>query len=346
MKKYTKYFFLFLSLFIFVGCEIFNFVLTERKENIVTKEASGFVLNSTSKTISLFGLNTGKVYNSFISLANTSTAIKFALVNDDIWVAATATGTIKRYKSSGLSQSEPLKIIFLEDSSAPNSILISKGFAYVTGNNSNKVFRVDLATDSVKSVAVGSNPQGMAIDENSNKLYIANSNWSGATDKNGDTLKSISVIDLNDFDKGSEIVKIPKKGAQTITIVGNHIYVVCSFFGQTNSYVVKLNKNKKIVSLIEMNISSNEIVFWKDYLYLNKGYNNNGLVFFHKDSTVVHYKDLAYSIVSMDAKSNYFAMAVKNLDGSYSAKIFLDNLDSTPLSVTIGQWPSCIKIKE
>ena len=340
MKAYKMLLFTFFALII-SACDIFE--ADDNSHPVFRDGPIAFILNSSSKTISKVSLVDPTTDNFFISLDETSSALKFDIEGENIWVAATESGSIKKY-STKVYSSSPLAEIFLEDSSAPNSIVIYDGFAYVSANNLHKVFRVDIATGEKTSIKVGNNPQGLAISSSANRLFVANSDWSTQSSS------TISIIDLNNFEKESKTIEIGEKFPQAVRVIENKLYVLCSKWGNPKSKVVRCNLDGKIVDVIEVVGSCFSIDEFGQYIYLNRGDKKNGLAYFHRDSTQVHYKELGGDVFvnSLAASDNYFALT--HSDGTRGSVetlfVYFKDLETKIRSVQVGVFASDIHILE
>jgi len=145
-----------------------------------------FVVNSGSQTLSRIDLETGDVNNAFAVLGNLANRV--AASENDLYVVNSGDNSIQKIS---MENGNTLSNIYIGSTSNPYDILIQQNTAYVTGALSNKVYFVDLLTESVmEEVTVGGNPAGMAIWQN--KLYVGNTDYAS-----GYTNCSISVIDLN-----------------------------------------------------------------------------------------------------------------------------------------------------
>ena len=340
MKAYKMLLFTFFALII-SACDIFE--ADDNSHPVFRDGPIAFILNSSSKTISKVSLVDPTTDNFFISLDETSSALKFDIEGENIWVAATEAGSIKKY-STKVSSTSPLTEIFLEDSSAPNSIVIYDGFAYVSANNLHKVFRVDIATGEKTSVKVGNNPQGLAISSSTNRLFVANSDWST------NASSTISIIDLNNFEQESKTIEIGEEFPQTFKVIDDKLYVVCSKWGNPKSKVVRCNLDGEIVDVIEVVGSCFSITEFDQHIYLNRGEEKSGLAFFHRDSTQVHYKELGGDVFvnSLAASDNYFALT--HSDGTWGSVetlfVYFKDLETKIRSVQVGVFASDIHILE
>jgi hypothetical protein len=158
-------------------------------------ESSLFVVNSNSQNLSKIDLANYEVENNFAGLGQfPSTAPNKAAVYDEhIYVVITYENVVQKLS---VHDGSHVGYIYMEDSAMPNDILIHGNYAYVSGNVTYRVYKIDLETDEVVgSVDVGKAPQGMTIVEE--KLLVANTGFdlSNYTYDPG----TISVLDIADF---------------------------------------------------------------------------------------------------------------------------------------------------
>jgi DNA-binding beta-propeller fold protein YncE len=181
-----------------------------------------YVVNSNSQTLSQIALEEEAVDNSFAILGQTpgSAPNKVALTQDFAYSVITYENTVEKVD---LTTGQKVASIYLEDSSYPNDIEIVGNYAYVTGNNSYKLYKLDLENEElVGSLEVGKAPQGMAVYNNF--LYVANTGFDIATYEYDPG--TVSVIELNDFTvhKTIETSLNPCEFA----VVGDRLHLVCT----------------------------------------------------------------------------------------------------------------------
>lgn len=193
---------------------------------------TAYVVNSNSQTLSSIDMQSGEVNNSFATLGQApgTAPNKMALTQEFAYVVITYENSVQKIALDGSGQSS---YIAMEDSSLPNDIVIFDGYAYVSGNGSNKVYKIDLATDSVvDDVAVGTAPQGVLV--HNDKLLVTNTGFDIAsyTYEPG----TVSVINVADF----QVVTTLNVGLNPadFAVVDNEIHVVCTGdFGATTGVI-------------------------------------------------------------------------------------------------------------
>ncbi len=196
-----------------------------------------FVLNTISETISRVDLNTGSVNNSFAVTGMYSN--KIAVTEEYIYVINSGDDNLQKIdKSTGAT----LINIQLEEFCSPYDVVIYEGFAFVSGLMSNKVYKIDLSTDTVVGdLEVGIAPQGLLVVDS--KLYVANSGYQYPDLLDG----TVSVISLDDF---SIITTIDvHKNPQKMTLDSNdNIHLVCiGDYDEITGKIVLINTNSDSV---------------------------------------------------------------------------------------------------
>jgi DNA-binding beta-propeller fold protein YncE len=182
---------------------------------------TAYVVNSNSQTLSSIDLQTGEVNNDFATLGQApgTAPNKLALTEDYAYVVITYENSVQKIALDGSGSS----FIALEDSSLPNDIALYGGFGYVSGNGSNKVYKIDLATDAaVAELAVGTAPQGVLV--HNGMLLVANTGFDIATYTYEPG--TVSVIDLTDFTLSNSL-DVGLNPAD-FTITDDEIHVVCT----------------------------------------------------------------------------------------------------------------------
>jgi hypothetical protein len=184
----------------------------------------GFVVNSGSETLSKIDFETGEVNNAFCALGLMPNRI--ALTEDFAYVVNSGDNNLQKidiYTGSTVSN------IFIEASSNPYDIIIDGNYAFVSGALTNKVYKINLDTETVENlIEVGGNPAGMAILNN--MLYVGNSDYA-----TGYTNCSVSVIDLGSF---TVEATVPMEiNPQFVAAINGNIHVSCggnwsSIFGK------------------------------------------------------------------------------------------------------------------
>jgi hypothetical protein len=183
------------------------------------------VVNTISQTLSdVYDLQNGGVNPNVCSLGEVSNSApnKMAFYSNYVYVVITYENALQKID---LFSKEERSMIYFENGALPNDVVIDtqNHFAYVSGNGTGKVYKVDLSNDSViGSVSVGQAPQGMEIADG--KLFVANTgfNVNDYTYQAG----TVSVIDLETF---SNIHTIETDINPTgIKKIGSNIFVVCT----------------------------------------------------------------------------------------------------------------------
>ena len=183
--------------------------------------ASAFVVNSNSQTLSKIDLDSGMVDNDFALLGQVpgTAPNKMAITEAFAYVVVTYENVVQKIALDGSGSS----FISLEDSALPNDIAYADGFLYVTGNGSNRCYKVDCATDQViGQVAVGTAPQGLVVYDD--HLLVANTGFDVATYTYEPG--TVSVISLADF--MVESVQSTATNPADFALVGDAIHVICT----------------------------------------------------------------------------------------------------------------------
>ena len=183
------------------------------------------VVNSISQTLSaVYDMENGGIETNVATLGEmpNSAPNKVAILGEYAYVVITYENAIQKIH---LFSSGQRSMIYLESGALPNDIIIDSQthFAYVSGNGTNKVYKINLDTEQVvESVEVGQAPQGMEIANN--KLFVANTgfNVSNYTYNPG----TVSIIDLNTFTNIGEYNT--DINPTTIKKIGNNLHVVCT----------------------------------------------------------------------------------------------------------------------
>jgi len=183
---------------------------------------NAYVVNSNTQTLSEINLETNSVNNSFAELGQYSSTApnKSAITDEFIYTVITYENSVQKISLDG---SLIRDYIFLEDSASPNDIMIVNNFAYVTGNTTYKVYKIDLSIDEVVAeIVVGKSPQSMTYK--SGFLFVCNTGFDLSTYEYDSG--TVSVINLEDFSIESTIdVDLNPQG---ITIANNDIHVACT----------------------------------------------------------------------------------------------------------------------
>ncbi|MEA2097205.1 MAG: hypothetical protein U9P73_11010, partial [Candidatus Cloacimonadota bacterium] len=185
----------------------------------------GFVVNSGSETLSRIDFETGEVDEVFCVLGLYPNRV--GLTSEFAYIVNSGDNSIQKVD---INSGTTIADIYIENSSNPYDIIIDENHAYVTGGMINKVYKIDLDTDSVESsISVGGNPAGMAILDG--KLFVGNSDYG-----TGYSNCSVSVIDLLTF---SVEATIPTEiNPQFLAAINGNIHVSCG--GDWNTILGKI----------------------------------------------------------------------------------------------------------
>jgi YVTN family beta-propeller protein len=176
---------------------------------------TAYVVNSGSMTLSRIDLVSGEVDNAFAILGNQANRV--AVRGDHLYVVDSGDNNIRKLvKETGNTVGN----IYIGASTNPYDILVLGDFAYVTGALSNRLYKIDLLTDTViADIAVGNNPAGMAVW--GSKLYVGNTDYAS-----GNYESSLTVIDLTSFAVTGEIST--DSNPQYLISYNNMIHVSCT----------------------------------------------------------------------------------------------------------------------
>ena len=187
-----------------------------------------FVLNTISQTISKIDLSTGTVNNAFAVTGLFPN--KMVTTNTHIYVTNSGDNNVQKIDmATGMTTA----LIPLENNSNPYDIIIYHGYAYVTGMLTNKVYQIDLSTDSVVSeTSVGVAPLGLAAYRT--VLVVANSGYQYPSYLPGE----ISTFALNDMIPLSPL-EVPLSPYRMLIDDNDLIHLVCS--GNYNDQLGSVN---------------------------------------------------------------------------------------------------------
>jgi len=227
-----------------------------------------YVVNSISQTLSKIDLENETVNNSFALLGQTAgnAANKIAIWQHFALVVITYENAIQKIDLEG---NIPASYIFLEDGASPNDIIVEDDFAYVTGNETNKVYKIELSNDSVAAdLEVGLSPQGLSAYNS--YLYVANTgfNYSNYTYEQG----TVSSIDLADF----TLVHTYQTDINPTDLqaVNGKIHVVCT--GDYTSSLGKVNviepETEEIFYNLEIGASPSSIAGFGNTVFLGNAW--------------------------------------------------------------------------
>ena len=275
--------------------------------------ANGVVaVNSISQTLSaVYDMANGGVEANVATLgemANTAPN-KVAISGEYAYVVITYENAIQKIDLfSGTQRS----MIYLEAGALPNDITIDEEthFAYVSGNGTNKVYKINLDTDEVvANVSVGQAPQGMEIADG--KLYVANTgfNASDYTYNPG----TISIIDLSTFTNEGEINT--DLNPTTIKKIGSNLHVVC-----TGNYVDIGGKVDiidygmgELVQTLNLQAAVSSIAYdeTRGNVFVGLGWGNGVFVYSAQEFEIIHNadEDIFQGGAALCVADNYLAVA-------------------------------------
>ena len=175
-----------------------------------------YIVNSESRTLSRIDTETNITDNTFATLGLVPNLL--CVDEDNIYVTCSGDNAVQVIDRETGSL---VRYISIASSSNPWAVVKQGNILYVTGLMTNKVYRVDLQSNTVTGQqSVGISPEGMAVC--GNKLYVANSGgWAS-----GYAGSSVSVLDLESFTVVKTIsVSI---NPQYLTVHGNLVHVSCT----------------------------------------------------------------------------------------------------------------------
>ncbi len=175
-----------------------------------------FVVNTISMTLSKVDLVSGDVNNNFANLG--SGANRVAIDGNFIYAVNSLDNNMQKIN---LETGEVVATLNFENSSNPYDLVITDGFAYVTGLITSKVYKVNLSDFTVAgSVDVNTAPEGIAV-YNGN-LYVACT--AVAYPNYGQS--SVDVINLENFTKTASVnVAL---NCQNVVVTDNKIHAICT----------------------------------------------------------------------------------------------------------------------
>ncbi|MBW6515577.1 MAG: T9SS type A sorting domain-containing protein [Candidatus Cloacimonetes bacterium] len=246
-----------------------------------------FVLNSVSQTISRIDLATESVNNTFAltGLFPNKMAIK------DGYIYLTNSGD-SNIQVIDIENGSTTVTIQLENYSNPYDLLIHQEYAYVTGMLTDKVYKIDLATNSVVAeLTVGVAPLGLIVYND--LLYVANSGYQYPSYLPGE----LTVIDLEDF---STLTTIPVPLSPYRMIVDNDgfLHLVCSgnYLDVMGEVVVINTDDQEIVEQIPLNTYATNIILspW-NRVYIADAFGAGLLAYDLPDFEIVYDSDDLFS---------------------------------------------------
>lgn len=184
---------------------IFSIVLCSFLPIINLHSAIIFVVNSESRTLSKIDTNTNQVQNNFAQLGLIPNKV---IVDDNyLWSVNSGDNAVQKIN---LQTGATVSNLLIETGCNPWDACLNEGFLYVTGLFTNKVYKVNLATNSVVGfVNVGICPEALCVYNG--KLYVTNTGGY----QNNYANSSVSVIDISTF----QVI-------QTIPVSANPQYIV------------------------------------------------------------------------------------------------------------------------
>lgn len=187
-----------------------------------------------TSTLDLLDLSGKKFYADIFGQANPDVAQGIGNTGNDIhyaggliWVPLNGSNQIVGFKGNSFKEAVRL------DVESPRSMVSDNNYAYISsygaavygGNAVNgKVYRLDLEDNSLKTMEVGYQPEGMAILNN--KLYVANSGGYNYVHDN-----RVSVINLTNF-KYEKAITLPVTNLNMMRVSDDKLWI--STYGESS----------------------------------------------------------------------------------------------------------------
>ncbi|MCK4956802.1 MAG: YncE family protein, partial [Candidatus Cloacimonetes bacterium] len=228
---------------------------------------NAYVVNSASQTLSKINLESGVVDNKFVTLGQYegSAPNKIAIVDNFALVVVTYENCVQKIN---LTTGETVCYISLGDSSFPNDIIVEGAFAFVTGNKSCKLYKINISDNTVVgSVDVGLAPQGLKV-VNGN-VWVLNTGFvSSGVYETG----TVSVVDPADMTV-LQTIETSLNPANMVQ-VNENVYVVCT--GDYGSELGKISVIKTpentVTETIEIGGTPASIVCVNNKFYLGNSW--------------------------------------------------------------------------
>jgi len=255
---------------------------------IPTISGEVMVLNSVSQTISHIDLSAGTVNNTFALTGIYPN--KMATTGEFIYLTNSADDNLRKYN---IETGNLLATIPLELYSNPYDIIIHDGHAYITGMLTDRVYKLDLATDTVVAeLETGVAPLGLSVDNN--LLFIANSGYQYPSYLPGE----LTVIDLESFQVLETIEVMLNPQRMAIDDYG-YLHLVCTgdYVDETGNIVIIEIETLEIVEIIPLDIYPINIVITPiDRVYVADGFGNGLFAYDLPGYDIVHDSDELFSI--------------------------------------------------
>ncbi|PID29700.1 MAG: hypothetical protein CSB55_01385 [Candidatus Cloacimonadota bacterium] len=228
-----------------------------------------FFINSISSTISRYDIESEETDDDFAILGNGPGVApnKMIQYNGKLYVAITYENRIQVFD---IETGEETGSIVLENSSTPNDIILYQNFAFVSGNVTDKVYKIDLIAEEVlASQATGTAPMGMAVYDN--KLYVANCGY--VFSEGSYVPGSVSVLNCDDLSVLTAVETDLNSNA--LAVINDKIHVVCT--GDYMDITGKINVinpiTDEIEEVYEIGGCPNSIIFdGNETVYLGNGW--------------------------------------------------------------------------
>jgi len=230
-----------------------------------------YFLNSMSQTLSHYDTQTSELDNSFCELGLTTGSAPNKMTENDgiLYAVITYENSIQKINAD---TGESLGYIYLENSSTPNDILIVDGFAYITGNNSYKLYKVNLNTEEVVTdVEVGTAPEGVFLV--GTELWVANAGYdigSGVYEPG-----SVSVVNPENM----EVVRTVSTGINPRNgmLINDMVHVACSGdFGSNPGRVDIIDPDEmEAETVLELGGTPSSVGLFDGRVYIGHNYPSN-----------------------------------------------------------------------
>jgi len=226
-----------------------------------------FIINTGSQTLSKVNVDNFTTNNAFAQIGNMANQTIY--YNQKLYVVNSGDHSIQVINAtSGASQGN----ILLENECNPWNIAIHNNFIYVTGYDSNTLYKIDLNNYGNRSdLNIGTSPTGLLAYNN--KLFVSVTNETNYQYGQG----YVKVVELSTFQVVHSI-PVPTNPNQMIADPLGNIHLVCSgdFAGQyatvkifnsldySNIYTINFN-----CYLASIHLSPNGIVYLTDAMQTN-----------------------------------------------------------------------------
>ncbi|MFA5570219.1 MAG: T9SS type A sorting domain-containing protein [Sphaerochaetaceae bacterium] len=253
---------------------------------VVSLNASMYVLNTISQTVSKINLEDGSVDNSFAVTGLYPNQL--SITEDYLYVVNSGDNDVQKID---LKNGQTIQRIDVEEYSNPYSIVIADGFAYVSGLMTNKVYKIDLNIDKVvDELEVGIAPGNLYIYDK--QLYVINTGFQYPDYFQG----SFSVIDLENFTITKSVDTELNPNDITEDDQGR-LNVVCSgdYSDVNGSVTVYDRESLDVIKKLNFNAFLTNIEYANGQVYVGDAFGGGVFVYDAESFEIIHQEDNLFS---------------------------------------------------